>query len=118
MPDNFLGPKGKYLYTSDAGDTWIITRDESLAGIVGAGLTPLDPAAIPAGAGPKPSGVKLRGVWWQANDDQGLQAGARKFIICGTTGGALYASNAPQSFDIETVTGTTTGRTGEAVRFV
>lgn len=114
---SFLGPKGKYVYNSDAGDNWIITRDETLATVPGTGLVALDPANPPAGAVPKPNGAELRGVYWQVDEGQD-EEGARKFIVCGTTAAPLYASNSPQARTISGNTGTTTGRVGEKVRFI
>lgn len=119
MPDQYLGPKGKYVYITDDDTTnLIITRDKTLATLAGTGLTEFDPATPPANSSPKPAGYKLRGVYWQSDAPVGEGGFARKFIVCGDRNGALYDSNVTQALEIDGIAGRTTGRRGEQVSFI
>lgn len=107
----FTGSRSKYQYTDDQGETLNLKLDDTLAGLTGTGLT----AAVAGEGTPKPTGFQPRGVYWK-----GTATGfttARKFIICGTTDAALYASNTPQALTIDGVAGITTGRRGESLSF-
>lgn len=115
----FLGKKNKYNYEDDGGRLYTITRDITLATDAKIGLTAFDPATNTDTLGTLPKGFQPRGVYWQANADQGDEvAGARKFIICGTALAPLYDSNGPQSLTIDGIVGTTTGRRGESLSFI
>lgn len=114
MEGQFTGSRSKYIYTDDAGTPIILTLDDTLV-IVGSGLVPYDPATPPAGACPKPTRFKPRGVYWQATAE-GFE-GKRKFLIAGDPNGVLYASNTPAAISIDLVAGVTTGRTGEDLSF-
>lgn len=116
MPEGqFAGSKGRYIYQSDTGINYTITRDETLAGLAGTGLVEYDPAAPPASfGGAKPSQLKPRVVFWE-----GVLGGVvrRKEIICGTTEAALYNSGSRQALTVDGVAGETTGRKGEKFTF-
>lgn len=113
----FVGSKKKYIYVTDLGDNYIITRDETLATVAGTGLVELDPEAPPAGSQPAPRGFSFRGVYWQADEGTEVE-GARKFLICGTTAATLYASSSSQAVPVDGFDGTTTGRKGESQSFI
>jgi hypothetical protein len=106
----FTGKRSAYLYTSDAGQQYLIRTDDTLATLGGTGLIAATTANA-TGAQNPPKRFKPRGVHWQ-----GVLNGriVRKFII--TNGGdsaTLYVSGVVTSLTIDGVVGNTTGRRGE-----
>lgn len=119
MTGNRIGPREKYVYENEAGDNYIIETDIDLAvaGVGSAGAAPVvfDPANPPAGgASPAPKRFKPRGVYVESTTD-----GARKFLICFSNDGNLYAST--QRTAVADIDGdgtfVTTGRRGEQLTF-
>lgn len=114
MPDGqFLGTRGKYVYTDDGGKDLILTVDNSLAAI-STTLSAFDPAN-PGTAVPAPRRFKPRGLWWQ-----GTAAGyttRRKFIIIGDISEGKYGVNVPAAFQIDGIDGKFTGRRGEKMTY-
>lgn len=109
----FTGPRGSFLYTSDAGKQYVLTLDNTLGTVVGNGLTPATTSNANA-AQSKPQRFKPRGVHWQSTD--ALQPG-RKFLVCGSALSALYAEDVSVEVTIDNVVGVTTGRRGEQFSF-
>ncbi len=115
MPEGqFSGPKQKFIYTRDGGDTIVLKLDPQLV-MSNSGLTVADATSL-AAASPAPKGFKPRGVFWQGTE-AGFE-GRRKFLIAGTTAAALYTADSPAEFDVDGVTGITTGKKGERQSFV
>lgn len=110
----FTGGRSQYVYTDDTGVSYVLTLDDTLASIVGSGLTPFDPAT-PGGATPPPRRFRPRGVYWQATA-AGYE-GRRKFLTCGTANGDLYGANLSATFEVDGIAGRTTGRRGERLTF-
>lgn len=108
----FSGPKGKYVYTSDTGDLYLITRDTDLAG------TALTEVSLPlytnqTDVGYAPPRFKPRGVYWKADASPFY----RKFLICGAADAAAYDNSAPVAITIDGIAGKTTGKRGERVTY-
>ena len=116
MPEGqFTGARKTYLYTPDSGDNiYLITTDETLGALAGAGLTEATTANV-ANAQPAPKRFKPRVVFWQGELNGNR---VRKAIICGTTDAAFYDSDSPQAVTIDGVAGSTTGRRGERLTFL
>lgn len=120
MAGNSLGPRTKFLYTTDAGQLIRLNTDADL-GRAG-GLT-----AAQAGQGDtKPLGFQPRGVHCQrsvtqppdgAGTGEGVTRIQRKFIPCNGNSD-LYRSNTPQNVTIDEAVFVTTGRRGETQRFL
>lgn len=110
----FLGPRGSYVYTSDSGDSYVITTDATLGALTGCDLTAFNPAS-PGGATAAPKRFKPRGVYWKGTAT-GYEK-ARKFLICGTTDATLYDTTVGATLTIDGVAGVTTGRRGETLTF-
>ena len=110
----FSGSKDKYVYTSDSGKNYILTLDTDLV-IVGSGLIPYDPVTNATATSP-PKGFRPRVVFWQATA-VGFE-GKRKSLIAGVPADDLYSLDAPQTFTIDGVAGTTTGKKGERLSFI
>lgn len=109
----FTGTRGKYVYTTDTDDEYILELDTTLAAL-STTLTAFDPAS-PGDATPAPKRFTPRGVHWQ-----GTAAGferKRKFIVCGQTDDTLYDSSTSQTLTIDGAAGKTTGRKGEKLTF-
>lgn len=109
----FTGPRTTYIYENDAGGQYLLSLDETNATLAGTGLVAAT-IANAAGAAPRPSNFKPRGVYWQAT---AAPIGARKFLTCGDVTAALYASDISQALTIDGVAGVTTGRVGEKLSF-
>lgn len=109
----FTGTRGKYVYTSDAGDDYILELDDTLAALSST-LTAFDPAN-PGTATPAPRRFSPRGVYWQGTAS-GFE-GKRKFVVCGDTSDTLYNTSLRQALSIDGAAGTTTGRRGEKLTF-
>jgi hypothetical protein len=111
MPEGqFTGERGAYLYTSDAGNQFIIRTDKTLGDLPGTGLVAATTGNA-AGAAGLPKRFKPRGVHWQ-----GILNGktVRKFIICGGGNDAtLYVAGGVTALTVDGVTGNTTGHRGE-----
>lgn len=107
MAGNTLGPRGKYAYVSDTGETWNIVTDADI------GAASTIPAAVAGTGQRKPTGAKLRGVYAQATIGGSL---VRKFIPCNADA-AFYDTNAPSTITIDGTAFTTTGRKGETYSF-
>ena len=105
---NRLGGKTVVTYVTDAGVLINLQLDTDLI-ISNAGLT------IGTGGQPKPLRFTPRGVFAQARVGSRT---VRKFLVCGTNDAALYATNVPQSFNIDGLVFTTTGRKGERQSFI
>lgn len=115
MPEGqFTGSRGKYVYTNDAGDKYILRLDSTLV-MSNSGLTVYDPATD-SDATPKPLRFTPRGVFWQATAS-GFE-GRRKYLIAGAADAALYQTAAPATFNVDGVAGTTTGRKGEKLTYL
>lgn len=111
MPEGqFSGARAGYEYINDEGTTYLLTLDETLGGIAGAGLSAATSASTAGGA---PSRFTPRVVFWQ-----GTLSGrtVRKSIVCNADG-ALYTDTS-QSLTVDGVAGVTTGRRGEKITFV
>lgn len=115
MPEGqFTGSRAKYEYTADDERIYILTLDETLGDIAGAGLTKVGAGGASAGAQSKPSRFEPRGVYWQATAT-GFE-GRRKFLTCASDS-ALYTATAGQALTIDGVAGVTTGRRGEQLTY-
>lgn len=110
----FLGSRSRYVYSSDSGQDYILTVDDTLAAL-STTLTPFDPQQ-PGTAIPAPRRFSPRGVYWQATA-AGENLGARKFIIMGDVSDNRYARTTRESFAISGVAGVSTGRRGEQLTF-
>lgn len=115
MAGNRLGERGRYLYESDGGDTYIVETDTSLA-IAGFGAGTAAPVAYdpesPGDAQPAPKRFSPRVVYVQASD------GARKAMIAFDATASAYARTNSASYTIDTETGwVSTGRRGEKQSF-
>lgn len=120
MAGNTLGPRDKFLYTTDSGVQIRLNTDRDL-GVAG-GLT-----RATAGQGvTKPLGMTPRGVYAQRSVAQPPDGGGtgegvtriqRKFIPCDLDS-ALYKSDTPQNVTVEGAVFITTGRVGEKQRFI
>lgn len=106
MPDQYLGPRSSYLYTSDTGETYSIYTDDSIA--TAGGLTAVGSGSTP---GSLPRYFKPRGLHWI--DGQGR----RKFIYVGSVGSPLWADGR-RAVSVEGEEGTVTGRRGEQATFL
>lgn len=110
MPElgNSLGEKSVFTYVSDAGGLINLLLDDDLV-ISNSGLS------LGEAGQPKPLRFKPRVVFAQARVGGRVK---RKALVCGTSDSALYATNVPQSFNIDGLIFTTTGRRGETQSFV
>lgn len=106
MAFNTLGPRGRYVYTSDTGVDYTIETDVDLA--AAAGLTAVGTTAPTL----KPTNLKPRVVFVQATVAGRL---ARKELIVNDDS-PLY-TDARQAVTIDGTAGTTTGRRGERLSF-
>jgi len=116
MAGNLQGPRAKYVYESDDGNTYVVTTDQDLAvaGLGAADAAPeeFDPSTPPANfRGQFPRGADLRRVFCQD------ASGNRKQLIAFDLTADLYATTLPQDVVVDTVTFTTTGRKGERITF-
>ncbi len=109
MSGNRLGPKVRVDYVSDSGKTYNLRVDSDLV-ISNSGLV------LGSTGGPPPKRWRPRGVFAQFPDPDTNRIN-RKFLICGTTAAALYASDTPATITIDGVVFTTTGRKGEKQSF-
>lgn len=111
MPEGqFSGPRGRYVYTSDSGQQYILTLDVTLAAVTGTGLS----VAAPGGTiPPPPKKFKPRIVWWQ-----GVLSGkvVRKRVVCNRPS-PLYETPGASAIAIDGVDGRTTGRVGERLTY-
>jgi hypothetical protein len=115
MPEGqYSGQRSSYLYTTDFGDVYILSKDVTLANLEGAGLTPATQANA-GNANPTPKRFFPRGVYWQGVLDGRI---VRKFIVCGSTTADLYQAGISQDLTIDGVVGSTTGRRGEQQTYV
>lgn len=105
---NRLGTKTVVTYVTDAGVLINLQVDSDLI-ISNSGLE------ISQAGQPKPLRFKPRVVFAQARVDGRT---VRKALICGTNDAGLYSTNVPQSFDIDGLNFTTTGRRGETQSFI
>lgn len=120
MAGNSLGPRSKFLYTTDSGVQIRLNTDNDLGNA--GGLTVAE-----AGQGlTKPLGMTPRGVHCQRSVAQAPDGGGtgegvtriqRKFIPCNANS-ALYNSDTPQNVTIDGAVFVTTGRRGEVQRFI
>jgi len=101
---SFTGSRSKYVYESDGGGNYSLLLDEELSAIAGTALVAL---TNQTGVTPKPQRFKPRGVYWQGD------TGQRKFLVCGTSDAALYATSSSTALTIDGVEGRITGRVGE-----
>ena len=109
----YTGQRGKFVYTSDTGEQYVLTMDATLAAIAGTGLTVYDPTGAEKLPG-KPSRFKPRVVFWQGVLNNRT---VRKQVICGTTDGALFSADGSGALAIDGVNGITTGRRGERITY-
>lgn len=106
MPFNTLGPRGRYVYTSDTGQDYTITTDADLA--TAAGLS----AATSPEPPPLPKGTRPRVVHVQATVGGVIR---RKDLVVNADS-TLY-TDSRQAVTIDGTAGQTTGRRGESVSF-
>lgn len=104
---NVLGPRGTFTYTDNAGVTYNISLDRSVATAVGNTLS--DNAALPnlTSSGTVP--VSPRGIHVRSVDEPSK----RKFIVIGDPANALFASKASSTVTINGEVYVVTGRRGE-----
>lgn len=113
MPEGqYTGQRGKYVYTSDDGRTYVLTMDATLV-LSNSGLTVFDPAN-PGSAQNKPMRFRPRGVYWEG-DLNGRPV--RKRLIAGTAASGLFSAASSQAITIDGVAGNTTGRVGERLTY-
>jgi len=110
----FTGPRLKYAYEDDLGNT-VVLRLDSTNVIANSAMPVYDPAVNTEAIG-KPLGFKPRRVYWQGTAT-GFE-NRRKFLICGDITAVLYSSNVPQVVTIDGVAGVTTGRRGESQSYL
>lgn len=116
MPEGqFLGNRARFVYTDDAGAKLLLTLDVTLV-FINSELELYDPDNPPAGclSAPGPR-FRPRVVFWEATDAGFV--GKRKELVAGTANAGLYATNLPDQFNVDGVTGSTTGRRGERRSF-
>lgn len=118
MAGNSLGPRGKFIYTSDAGNTYSLLLDATLG--EAAGLPQRD-ATSGATATGKPTRFKPRVVFLEAtvpveDGEEGETVTLRKELVVNRTN-ALYNSNSIGTVSIDGVEFTSTGRRGEKMSF-
>lgn len=106
MAFNTLGPRGRYEYTSDTGQTYTIETDVDLA--TAAGL----PTAGSPEAPPPPRGFSPRVVFVQATVNGRI---ARKNLVVNADSPLFTDSR--QAVTIDGTAGTTTGRKGESLSY-
>jgi hypothetical protein len=106
----YTGRRSAYLYTSDAGQQYLIRTDDTLATAAGTGLIAATTGNSAAAQSP-PKRFKPRGVHWQGTLNGRI---VRKFLICnGGNDASLYSSGIVINLTIDGVSGSTTGRRGE-----
>lgn len=115
MAGNRLGPRGKYVYTNDAGGEYVLETDTSLA-IAGFGADTAAPIAYdpenPGDAVAPPKRFSPRIVYVQAAD------GARKSVIAFDPTAAAYERENSATYTIDSEAGwASTGRRGERLTF-
>lgn len=103
---NTLGARRYYRYVDDIGNEYTVLTDETLGAAAGNTLDDTKPGL--------PRRFEPRGVYVEA--EVGGQK-VRKFLVCGARTNAIYASNASQNVEIDTITFKTTGRRGESASF-
>lgn len=106
MPFNTLGPRGRYIYTTDTGVDYTVETDVDLA--TAAGLT----AAVAPEPPLKPSNIKPRVVFVQATVGGAIR---RKDLIVNAD--STLFTDSRQAVTIDGTAGSTTGRRGERVSF-
>lgn len=104
---NRLGPRGTYLYESDAGVTYNISLDDSVATAVGNTLS--TNAAFPVLKATQRRPLSPRYILTQLVSDPSVT----KRIIVGDATNALWTSSAASTVTINGVAYTVTGRVGE-----
>lgn len=106
----FLGPRGKYVYITDSGESYVITTDVTIGA-----LTPLalDAFVSQDVIGKLPRGMKPRVVHWRSTVEGDK---SKKKLICNAAGSA-YNSMVGSALPVDGVNGVITGRTGERVTF-
>lgn len=109
----YSGVRRPYLYTSDSGEVFLLSKDETLGDLAGTGLTRATTGNV-GNATPVPKRFEPRGVYWQG--ELGGRV-VRKFLVCAADG-TLYVGNTPQAVTIDGVAGSTTGKRGERLTFV
>lgn len=114
MPEGqFSGTRSTYIYETDADTKYLLTLDDTLAGLANTQLVKATTANA-ADATPPPKRFKPRVVFWQGTLDGGL---VRKALVCGKASSTLYNKATSQSLTIDGVSGSTTGRRGEKLTF-
>lgn len=112
----FLGPKGKFVYTADDGRLFLMRMDISLV-LSNSGLEAYDPATH-AAAQNAPKRFKPRVVFWRGTLTSGaITRNVAKALVCGKNSATLYTYTSPLSITIDGVDGATTGRRGEKLSF-
>lgn len=106
MPFNALGPRGRYVYTTDTGVNYTIETDVDLA--AAAGLSAVGATEPPL----KPSNIKPRVVFVQATVGGRL---LRRDLVVNAD--STLFTDSRQTATIDGTAGTTTGRRGERVSF-
>lgn len=106
MPNQFLGDRGTFIYTDDAGQEYYTYRDASLHAQAGTLATEYAGEDIPG----LPRNLSPRVVFWQDED------GRRKEIPCDADY-AGYTSNQQTSLTIDGFDGAIIGRRGERYNY-
>lgn len=106
MPFNSLGPRGRYVYTTDTGRDFVVETDVDLAAAAGlSAATSPEPDRLP-------SNINPRVVFVQA-----VVGGRtlRKNLV--VNAGSPLFTDSRKAVTIDGTAGTTTGRKGESVSF-
>jgi len=110
---SYLGSKGIYLYEDDNAVSYLVRRDDTLASVPEAGLTPAADADLTKPELPKR--LKMRYVNWTGKCD-GVEVS--KILYCNIDSPA-YAALGATTFNIDGSTdGSSTGRVGEKKSFL
>ena len=118
MAGNSLGPRAKFIYTSDSGQAYVMTLDEDLG--EAAGLPKRD--ATNGGAARRaPTRFKPRVVFVEATETEGEGEDAetrvlRKALVVNANS-ALYNTESAATVTIDELEFTSTGRRGEKLSF-
>lgn len=106
MPNQFLGDRGTFIYTDDAGTQYYTYRDASLHSQAGTLATEYDGEDITG----LPRNLEPRAVFWQDED------GRRKTIPCDADFSG-YTTNQKTELEIDGFNGQIVGRRGEKYNY-
>ena len=117
MAGNTLGPRAKFVYTSDSGQAYVMTLDEDLG--TAAGLPQRNATSGTAVRAPgrfKPRVVFVEGTITTGEGEDATSRTVRKELVCNRTS-ALYNTESASTVTIDGVEFTSTGRRGEKLSF-